>query len=65
MRVLSFIEDPLVVRRILDHLGLWDAQMHSLPSPIEPIVAWGDLLTWVAQDPYPFNQAAANDKDPA
>jgi hypothetical protein len=25
MRVLSVIEDPPVVRRILDHLGLWDA----------------------------------------
>jgi len=26
MRVLSVIEDPPVVRRILDHLGLWDAE---------------------------------------
>jgi hypothetical protein len=26
MRVLSVIEDPTVVRRILDHLGLWEAQ---------------------------------------
>jgi hypothetical protein len=52
MRVLSLIEDPPVVRRILDHLGLWDA--HQRPPPaLEPIASLGNVLPWVAEDPYP------------
>jgi hypothetical protein len=40
MRVISFINDPLVIRRILEHLGLWLAnarpvpRAHSPPSPL-------------------------------
>ena len=39
LRVLSFIEDPPVVRKILDHLGLWDTQQRPPPASREPIVS--------------------------
>ena len=55
MRVISFIEDPSVVRRILDHLGLWDAQQRPPPPSIEPLESIGDVLPWVAEDPYPYD----------
>jgi hypothetical protein len=33
MRVIAFIEDDDVIRKILVHLGLWDTRNHDLPSP--------------------------------
>ena len=39
MRVISFITDPAVVRRILEHLGLWLANARPVPrahSPPDP-----------------------------
>jgi hypothetical protein len=64
MRVLSFIVDPPVVRRILDHLGLWDT--HQRPPPaIEPIASLGHVLPWVAEDLYPYDRAAGDFDDPA
>jgi hypothetical protein len=65
MRVLSVIEDPPVVRKILDHLGLWQAHQRPPPSAIEPIAFLGDVLPWVADDPYPYDQAAGDFDEPA
>jgi len=39
MRVISFINDPAVIRRILEHLGLWLANARPVPwahSPLKP-----------------------------
>ena len=36
MRIVAFIEEPRVVRAILEHLSLWDA-----PQPRPPPVAAG------------------------
>ncbi len=32
MRILSFIEDPEVIKKILRHLGLWDLKVRSPPK---------------------------------
>ena len=32
MRVIAFIEDDNVIRKILVHLGLWDIRNHDPPS---------------------------------
>ena len=65
MRVLSGIEDPPVVRRILDHLGLWDTQQR--PPPAQPIATEliGDVWPWVAEDPYPYDQTGWASDEPA
>jgi hypothetical protein len=70
MRVLFFIEDPPVARpangmchKILDHLGLWDAQQRPPPPTIEPIALLSDVLSWVAEDPYPYDQSALDFND--
>jgi len=36
LRVVSFIEDPLVIRRILEHLGLWLANARPIPRALSP-----------------------------
>ena len=55
MRVLSCIEDPPVVRRILDHLGLWDACKRAPPAqPTATESIRGGVLSRVAEDPYPY-----------
>ncbi len=41
MRVISFITDPLVVRRILEHLGLWLANARPVPRAQSPPVPLG------------------------
>ena len=33
MRVIAVIEDDIVIRKILVHLGLWDTRSHDPPSP--------------------------------
>ena len=32
MKILSFIEDPEVIKKILKHLGLWDIKARPLPK---------------------------------
>lgn len=32
MRVIAFIEDDEVIRKILVHLGLWDTRNHEPPN---------------------------------
>ena len=36
MRVIAFITDPAVVRRILEHLGLWLANARPVPRAHSP-----------------------------
>jgi hypothetical protein len=56
MRLLSCIEDPPVVRKILDPLGLWDAQQR--PPPAEHPAGGADLTAeascrgWLKIYPY-------------
>ena len=38
LRVVSFIEDPVVIRRILEHLGLWLANARPIPKAHSPPV---------------------------
>lgn len=41
MRIISFIEDPLLVRKILVHLKLWDTPERSPPrSPTPPDIVY-------------------------
>ena len=65
MRVLSCIEDPPVVRRILDHLDLWDMQQR--PPPAQSIAAEfiGGVLRQVVEDPYPYDQTGWDSDEPA
>ena len=44
MRVLWCIEDPPVVRRILDHLGLWDTPKRAPPVHYTATESIGDVL---------------------
>jgi len=65
LRVLSLIEDPPVVRKILDHLGLWDARQR--PPPADPVAmdCIGGVLPQVAEDPYPYDQTGWASDEPA
>jgi hypothetical protein len=66
MRVLSCIEDPPVVRRILDHLGLWDACKRAPPAqPTATESIRGGVLLRVAEDPYPYDQTGWASDEPA
>jgi len=31
MRVISVIEDPLIIKKMLKHLGLWETRNHDPP----------------------------------
>ena len=56
MKIVSFIEDQAVVRKILQHLGIWETQQRPPPKKIvsslmvEPIVE--EEGSWPA-DPVP------------
>jgi hypothetical protein len=39
LRVVSFIEEPGVIRRILEHLGLWLANARPIPKAHSPPLA--------------------------
>ena len=36
MRVIALIEDPQIIRRILEHLGLWVPQVKERSPPLDP-----------------------------
>ena len=36
MRVIALIEDAEVIRRILEHLGLWASQVKERSPPLNP-----------------------------
>ncbi len=38
MRIIALINDPPVVRRILEHLGLWQPQATERSPPVPPVV---------------------------
>jgi hypothetical protein len=64
MRILAVIDDPPVVRRILDCLGLWNAQPRSPPAQAcsnQPV----SRLPRVAEDPPPYDDLANCSEDPA
>jgi hypothetical protein len=54
MRIISFIEDPEVIRKILEHLGLWLAKRRPQPRangpPIEPQLDYSDCQIPPAED---------------
>jgi len=33
MKIVAFIEDEPIIRKILEHLGLWDTRNHGPPQP--------------------------------
>ena len=38
MRIIAFIERPLIIKKILKHLGIWDTHNHDPPQkPAEKI----------------------------
>ena len=37
MRIIALIDDPPVVRRILDHLGLWQPEASERSPPVPPL----------------------------
>ena len=39
MRIIALINDPPAVRRILDHLGLWEPEATERSPPV-PCEAW-------------------------
>jgi hypothetical protein len=59
MKIIAFLEDPPVVRKILQHLGLWETQQRPPPKRIipstvvEPIPE--DYLPWVADPVYSYD----------
>ena len=48
MKILSFIEDPEIIKKILKHLNLWDLKSkpppraNALPNNIEPHLDYSD-----------------------
>jgi hypothetical protein len=64
LRVLAVIDEPPVVRRILNHLGLWNAQQRPPPAQAcsnQPV----SRLPRVAEDPPPYDDLANCSEDPA
>ncbi len=51
MRVISFINDPLVIRRILEHLGLWLANARPVPRAHSPPAPQGPSDVYFSQLP--------------
>ena len=56
MNIISFIEDPAVVRKILKHLGIWEIKARPppkkniFPCTVEPIPE--ECLSWVDETMY-------------
>ena len=38
MRVIAFIEDPVVIKKILKHLGLWETRNHGPPLEVSSYI---------------------------
>ena len=51
MRVLAFIEEAAVIRKILDHLGLWDIPKRQPKRGREPPVIGELVLSGVEGEP--------------
>lgn len=53
IRIISFIEDPAIVQRILTHLGLWHVPARKrAPPPATPEIPWDYS---VADDPASYD----------
>jgi hypothetical protein len=56
MNIISFVEDPTVVRKILKHLGIWE--INARPPPTKNISPWTgepipeECLPWTAETMY-------------
>ena len=50
MRVIAFIEDPDVIKKILNHLGLWDVKRKLRPTANAPPI---DVFTAYDEQPGP------------
>jgi len=62
MRIISFIEDPSVIRAILSHLGLWLARARPPPKIHDPpvcVYSTGGPIDPVVMDD--FSQLPIND----
>jgi len=59
MKVIAFLEDPPVIRKILQHLGMWETQQPPPPKkmvsylPSEPVEE--DGLPWAADPVYEYD----------
>ena len=54
MRVVAFINDSLVIRRILEHLGLWLANARPAPRAHSPPVPHGPSDSSFSQLPFSY-----------
>jgi hypothetical protein len=55
MRIIAFIEQPLIIKKILKHLGIWDTHNHDPPQkPAERIrqVVYDDTYSQVPSFDY-------------
>ncbi len=54
MRIISFIEDPVVIKKILKHLYLWKVKRKPPPKvhapPIEAFIIYDDSPIHCAED---------------
>ena len=57
MRILAFIEDQEVIRKILSHLGLWKRTPRAPPLPPRPDIALNTSLPQVPAWEEDLNQA--------
>jgi len=59
MRIVAFIEDAVVIRKILDHLGLWDAPLRPPQRGRGPpvIVAEEPLLEYADSQVIEYTEA--------
>jgi hypothetical protein len=59
MKIISFIEDPPVISKILKHLGIWEMQERSPPKKnissrtVEPIPE--ECLPWAGDPIYEYD----------
>ncbi len=55
MKIISFIDDQQLVKKILKHLGLWDVKRKPLPRtngpPVETFIIYDELPAPSADDP--------------
>ena len=60
MRVLAFIEEAAVIRKIIDHLGLWDVPKRPpkrgreppVTAEAEPLLVYADSQVMEYQEAY-------------
>lgn len=46
MRIIAFIEEQPVIKKILSHLGLWETRNHDPPKPrVDPIPTFESEFT--------------------